>query len=164
MGVVASPDGVALLRRDLRALRNLVDLSVNLLARAKERQISELVAAAIALDMHVRVVVENEILYPILLEIDGETGGREGHDFLVGHSRLRCHLVDLCSRSAGGQEILPALTRLAAVAEDHFSRQERDALPEVQRWLGDDLLAKLAELVEHRQQSVHAELREAFCS
>jgi hypothetical protein len=155
-------DGVSLLRRDLRAIRSLVDLCVGLLARAKEREIAEVVAAAVALDLHVRVVVENEILYPILCEIDGETGGCEGHDFFVGHARLRSHLVQLCSSSARGSEILPALTRLAAVAEDHFSRQERDALPEIQRWLGDDLLAELGELVEQRQQSVQAELRAAF--
>jgi hypothetical protein len=158
----APVDGVSLLRRDLRAIRSLVDLCVGLLAHAKEREVAEVIAAAVALDLHVRVVVENELIYPILCEIDGETGGCEGHDFFVGHARVRNHLVELCSSSAGGHEILPALTRLAAVAEDHFSRQERDALPELQKWLGADLLAKLGELVEHRQAAIHEELREAF--
>jgi hypothetical protein len=137
---------------------------VSLLGRAKERQVSELVAAAIALDLHVHVVVENEILYPILCAIDGETGGSEGHDFFVGHTRLRSHLVELCTISAGAGEILPALTRLAAAVDDHFSRQERDVLPGIERWLGDELLAALGELVEHRQRTVQAELREALCT
>jgi hypothetical protein len=155
-------DGVSLLRRDLKSIRSLVDLCVSLLAHARERNIAEVVAAAVALDLHVRVVVENEILYPILREIDGETGGREGQSFLVGHARLRGRLVELCSTSATGKEILPALARLAAAADDHFSRQERDALPELQRWLGNELLEELAQLVEQRQQSVHDELRQAF--
>ncbi len=155
-------DGVSLLRRDLKSIRALVDLCVSLLAHARERNIAEVVAAAVALDLHVRVVVENEILYPILREIDGETGGREGQSFLVGHARLRGRLVELCSSSASGQEILPALARLAAAADDHFSRQENDALPELQRWLGAELLEELAQLVEQRQQSVHEELRQAF--
>jgi hypothetical protein len=155
-------DGVSLLQRDLRAIRSLVDLCVSLLAHARERSIAEVVAAAVALDLHVRVVVENEILYPILREIDGETGGSEGQSFLVGHARLRGRLIELCSSSATGKEILPVLARLAAAADDHFSRQERDALPRLQRWLGAELLEDLAQLVEQRQQSVHEELRQAF--
>src|SRR5690606_22320156 len=117
-------DAVSLLRRDLRALRDLVDLCVGIIARAREREIADAVAAAIALDVHVRVVVENEILYPVLATIDGETGGTGCLDFMTGHSVLRRRLIDLCSTSASGEEILPALTRLAAAAEDHFSRQE----------------------------------------
>jgi hypothetical protein len=143
-------------------LRTLIDLSVGVLERATEPGIADVIARAVALGIHVRVVVEEEILYPILREIDEVTGGCEGQNFRIRHSRLRGRLVDLCLTSTAGAEILPALTRLAAAADDHFSRQESVALPSLERWLGAELLAELVQMFEHRQQVVHDAFRREF--
>lgn len=152
-------DAVSLLCRDLRVIRSLVDLSIDLVSRIDDPPLADAIAAAIALDVHVRVVLENEILYPILRTIDVETGGRGGMEFLVGHRALRDSLLELCSSSSSDGAILAALADLAAVADAHFSRQERDSLPGLRRWLDAELLAALGEMVEHRRESLHGELR-----
>ncbi len=151
-------DVVSYLADDQQRVRGLMEqYSSGRFARPEEK---ELLIATMALDILLRIILEEELVLPTIQAIELEEGTRELEPAAAERDMLRSTLGRVCSDHLAGADLDLAVRELFTLIDRSFVREVQVAFPKIHRWLDGSLRLELGELLEKRRRSLEEEVHE----
>jgi iron-sulfur cluster repair protein YtfE (RIC family) len=153
-------DVIALLKEDHAKVRGLLEKLSETTTRGQKTRQELLYQIEIELETHARV--EEELVYPVFLEIVGKEDRKLFFEAREEHALVRKVLKEIGETPLESEEFGARAKVLKDLVEHHAEEEEKEMFPKMKAEIERERLVEMADEVEIRKEALAPELEERF--